>query len=138
MSKSTPSTFLTLADISAELDDAKTQLNYWSAMIGNVCSQCPQPSEVIVIGTHTDKIKDKAKLGRLHSELCCHADKALKKTKQHFAGFIGLNITDYRSADMTRFINQLVKTNEVVRKCCPAISLNCHLLYALLKGNGAF
>ena len=133
LSQSTPSTFLTLADISAEPDDVKTQLNYWSAMIGNVCSKCPQPSEVIVIGTHTDKIKDKAKLGRLHTELCHHADEALKKTKQHFAGFIGLNIKDYLSADMRHFINQLMETNEVVRKRCPAISLSCHVLYALLK-----
>ena len=133
LSQSTPSTFLTLADISAEPDDVKTQLNYWSAMIGNVCSKCPQPSEVIVIGTHKDKIQDNAKLDMLCSLLCSHADEALIKTKQHFARFMGLNVTDYQSADMSRFIDQLLDANESVRKRCPAISLSCHVLYALLK-----
>ena len=133
LSQTTPSTFLTLADISAEPDDVKTQLNYWSAMIGNVCSKCPQPSEVIVIGTHTDKVKDKAELESLCRLLCLQAPEYVNKTKQHFAGFIGLNVTDYRSADMSRFINQLLETNESVRKRCPAISLSCHVLYALLK-----
>ena len=133
LSQSTPSTFLTLADISAEPDDVKTQLNYWSCMIGNVCSKCTQPSEVIVIGTHTDKIQDKAKLDSLCSLLCRHADEALNKTKQHFAGFMGLNVTDYQNADVQRFINQLLDANKSVRKRCPAISLNCHVLYALLK-----
>ena len=133
LSQSTPSTFLTLADISSEPEDVKTQLNYWSAMIGNVCSKCPQPSEVIVIGTHADKVKDKAQLDSLCSLLCRHADEGVNKTKQHFAGFMGLNVTDYRSADMRRFINQLLETNESVRKRCPAISLSCHVLYALLK-----
>ena len=122
-----------LADKSAEPDDVKTQLNYWSAMIGNVCSKCPQQSEVIVIGTHTDKVKDKAKLDSLCSLLCRQADEGVNKTKQHFAGFMGLNVTDYWSADMSRFINQLLKTNESVRKRCPAISLSYHVLYALLK-----
>ena len=126
LSQSTPSTFLTLADISEKPDDVKTQLNYWSAMIGNVCSKCPQPSEVIVIGTHADK-------DSLCSLLCRHADEGVNKTKQHFAGFMGLNVTDYRSADMSRFINKLLETNESVRKRCPAISLSCHVLYALLK-----
>ena len=133
LSQTTPSTFLTLADISAEPDDVKTQLNYWSAMIRNVCSKCPQPSEVIVIGTHTDKVKDKAELESLCRLLCLQAPEYVNKTKQHFAGFIGLNVTDYRSADMSRFINQLLETNESVRKRCPAISLSCHVLYALLK-----
>ena len=133
LSQSTPSTFLTLADVSAEPDDVITQLNYWSAMIGNVCSKCPQPSEVIVIGTHTDKVKDKAKLDTLCSLLCRQAHEGVNKTKQHFAGFMGLNVTDYRSADMSRFVNQLLETNESVRKRCPAISLSCHVLYALLK-----
>ena len=133
LSQSTPSTFLTLADVSAEPDDVKTHLNYWSAMIGNVCSKCPQPSEVIVIGTHTDKVKDKAKLDTLCSLLCRHADEGINKTKQLFAGFMGLNVTDYQSVDVRRFINQLLETNESVRKRCPAISLSCHVLYALLK-----
>ena len=79
------------------------------------------------------RYRTKAKLDSLCSLLCRHADEALNKTKQHFAGFMGLNVIDYRSADVKRFINQLLDANESVRKRCPAISLSCHVLYALLK-----
>ena len=132
ISQSSPSTFLLLTDISKEhIDDIKTELNYWTAMIGNVCCKCPQPSEVIVVGTHTDKL-EKAKLNIRCGLLNQSADDAVKKTKHHFAGFITLNVTNHQSAAMKSFMDLLFKTIEVVRKRCPAISLNCHLLYAFL------
>ena len=132
ISQSSPSTFLLLTDISNEhIDNVKTELNYWSAMIGNVCCKCPQPSEIIVVGTHSDQL-EKAKLNVRCGLLKNFADDAVKKTKHHLAGFITLNVTDYRSDAMKSFMDLLFKTIEVVRKRCPAISLNCHVLYAFL------
>ena len=133
ISQSTPSTFLLLTDISKEpIDSVKTELNYWSAIIGNVSHKCPQPSEVIVVGTHSDQV-GQAKLDHRLRQLTLSAKEAVEKTKHHYAGFSGLNVTDYKGAAMKAFMSLLLETIEVVRKRCPAISLSCHVLYALLK-----
>ena len=115
ISRSSPSTFLLLTDISKQsIDDIKTELNYWTAMIGNVCCKCPQPSEVIVVGTHTDKL-EKDQLNIRCGLLNQSADDAVKKTKHHFAGFIALTVTDHLSDAMKSFMDLLFKTIEVVR-----------------------
>ena len=106
------------------------QMYYWSAMISNVCHQCPQPSSVIVVGTHVDIVK-KEYLAELRESI-----KALGKDvfKMHiFEEFIGLNAIECHSDNLKNFLRFLKRINIKVGQRSPTISLTNHLMYAFLN-----
>eukprot|EP00731_Ephydatia_muelleri_P018926 Em0011g966a len=130
ISLSSPAIFLSLVDVSLSQKEIAKQLCYWSTMISSVCSECPHTSEVIVVGTHADKVN---KEGLLHrSKAIEDLAKAIFK-KQHFRGFIALDATARFSDNMKRFIDVLSKSNDTVVQHCPVISSDCHILYAFLQ-----
>ncbi|KAL5486760.1 hypothetical protein EMCRGX_G019281 [Ephydatia muelleri] len=130
ISFSSPAIFLTLVDVSLKQEEIIKQIHYWSTMISSVCSECPHPSEVIVLGTHVDKVNKK--------DLLCHTNviEDLAKTifnNQHFRGFIALDATARFSDNMKRFIGVLSESNDTVVQQSPVISTDCHILYAFLQ-----
>ena len=130
ISLSSPAVFLSLVDVSLKQEEIIEQIYYWSTMISSVCSECPHPSEVIVVGTHVDKVSKK--------DLLCHINviEDLAKTifnKQHFRGFIALDATARFSDNMKRFIGVLRESNDTVVQQSPVISTDCHILYAFLQ-----
>ena len=130
ISLTSPSTFLMLVDVSVGKDKIIKQMYYWSVMISNVCHQCHQPSSVIVVGTHIDKVK-KDYLAAL-----VVAIKKLGKDifKEHiFEEVIALNAIKCRKADLNNFLSLLNEINNKVEQRSPAISLTNHLMYAFLN-----
>eukprot|EP00731_Ephydatia_muelleri_P018669 Em0011g709a len=130
ISFSSPAIFLTLVDVSLKQEEIIKQIHYWSTMISSVCSECPHPSEVIVLGTHVDKVNKK--------DLLCHTNviEDLAKSifnNQHFRGFIALDATARFSDNMKRFIGVLSESNDTVVQQSPVISTDCHILYAFLQ-----
>ena len=130
ISLSSPATFLSLVDISLGDHEITKQLYYWSTMISNVCSKCPQPSEVIVVATHADM------LNKADQQRRCNAIEDLAKEifkNQHFAGCVALDTKDHFSDGMKRVIGLLRDSNDIVIQRCPVISTDCHILYAFLE-----
>ena len=129
ISLTSPSTFLMLVDVTVGFMGITAQMYYWSTMICNVCHECPQPSSVIVVGTHADKVK-KGYLTDLGAEI----EKLAKDMfqKHNFVQFIALNVKKYGN-DLKIFLDLLDVVNENVLKMSPAISLISHLMYAFLN-----
>ena len=130
ISLSSPAIFLSLVDVSLSQKEIAKQFYYWSTMISSVCSECPHPSEVLVVGTHADKVNQEGLLNR--SKVIEDLAKAIFK-KQHFRGFIALDATGRFSDNMKRFIDVLSESNDTVVQQCPVISTDCHILYAFLQ-----
>ena len=131
ISNTTPSIFLLLVNLLLTIKDITAQLYYWSALIGNVCSNCSQQSSIIVVGTHADCISDKGKLEFLRTQIEQVARDAIK---QHiFVQFTALNVTSFRGKVFGSFLSLLHSTIDEVRLRCPAISLTCHVMYAFLN-----
>ena len=130
ISNTTPSVFLLLVNLMLTLKEITAQLYYWSAMIGNVCSKCPQQSSIIVVGSHADYIDDK-RLESLNSEI---EQVAMNAIKQHtFVQFKALNVTSFHEKQLDSFMSLLHCIIDEVRVKCPAISLSCHVMYAFLN-----
>ena len=129
ISLTSPSTFLMLVDVSVGIVKITAQMYYWSTMISNVCHQCPQPSSVIVVGTHVDKVP-KGCLTNLGEEIKKQEKDIFQK--HTFEGFIGLNAIDFDN-DMESFLTMLYKIIGKVGQRSPAISLTNHLMYAFLN-----
>ena len=129
ISLTSPSTFLMLVDVTVGLEGITAQMYYWSAMICNVCHECPQPSSVIVVGTHADKVKK-----GILSDLGAQIEKLAKDMfeKHNFVQFTALNVKKYGN-DLKIFLDLLDGVNENVLKMSPAISLSSHLMYAFLN-----
>ena len=130
ISLSSPATFLLLVNISLGDHEITKQLYYWSTMISNVCSKCPQPSEVIVVATHSDRVN------KADQQRHCNAIEDLAKEifkNQHFAGCVDLDTKDHFSDGMKRVIDLLRDSNDIVIQRCPVISTDCHILYAFLE-----
>eukprot|EP00731_Ephydatia_muelleri_P001875 Em0001g1875a len=131
ISNTTPSIFLLLFNLLLTIKDITAQLYYWSALIGNVCSNCSQQSSIIVVGTHADCISDEGKLEFLRTQIEQVARDAIK---QHiFVQFTALNVTSFRGKVFGSFLSLLHGTIDEVRLRCPAISLTCHVMYAFLN-----
>ena len=132
ISISSPSTFLMLVDISAStIMEITAQMYYWLAMINNVCHKCPQPSSVIVVGTHADMVKIDYEMA-VSEEINKSAQMKRFFKKHIFEQFIALNITDH-SDSLKSFLSLLDWVNEKVQKRSPAISVSNHLMYAFLS-----
>ena len=130
ISFSSPAIFLTLVDVSLKQEEIIKQIHYWSTMISSVCSECPHPSEVIVVGTHVDKVQKKDLLCRTN----IIEDLAITIfNNQHYRGFIALDATARFSDNMKRFIGVLSESNDTVVQQSPVISTDCHILYAFLQ-----
>ena len=99
-------------------------------MIGNVCNKCPQQSSIIVVGTHADQLEDQKKIDLLRKQLSKIALRAMKQLT--FIQFTALNVTSF-SKELYDFMSLLHNIIDDVRMKCPAISLNCHLMYAFLN-----
>ncbi|KAL5486759.1 hypothetical protein EMCRGX_G019280 [Ephydatia muelleri] len=119
-----------MADVSLKQEEIIKQIHYWSTMISSVCSKCPHPSEVIVMGTHVDKVQKKDLLCRTN----IIEDLAITIfNNQHYRGFIALDATARFSDNMKRFIGVLSESNDTVVQQSPVISTDCHILYAFLQ-----
>ena len=130
ISKTTPSVFLLLVNLLLSLEAIIEQIYYWSAMIGNVCHNCCQQSSIIVVGTHADCVKGRNKLEHLHSQIERLACDAIKKLT--FVQFIVLDVTS-SNKELDSFITLLHRIIDDIRMKCPAMSLNCHVMYAFLN-----
>ena len=130
ISLTSPSTFLMLVDVSVSIVRITAQMYCWCAMISNVCHQCPQPSSVIVVGTHVDMVKKDylTELGEKIKEL----GKDIFR-KHIFEEFIALNAIECRGDSLNSFFSLLNRINNEVGKRSPAISLTNHLMYAFLN-----
>ena len=130
ISLTSPSTFLMLVDVSVgTIEEIIAQMYYWSAMISNVCHKCPQPSSIIVVGTHADMVKMDYVMA-LGEEIKKLAKGIFKK--HTFEQFIALNVTEHGD-DLKNFLSLLDVVNDNVRQRSPAISLSNHLMYAFLN-----
>ena len=130
ISLTSPSTFLMLVDVSVgTIEGIIAQMYYWLAMISNVCHKCPQPSSIIVVGTHADTVKMDyvIALGNKINNLA----KGIFK-KHTFEQFIALNVTKHGDG-LKNFLSLLGGVNDNVRQRSPAISLSNHLMYAFLN-----
>ena len=129
ISLTSPSTFLMLVDVSVgTIEGIIAQMYNWSTMISNVCHKCPQPSSIMVVGTHADMVKMDCIMA-LREEINKLAKNIFKK--HTFEQFIALNVTE-QGDDLKSFLSLLDGVNDNVQQRSPAISLSNHLMYAFL------
>ena len=120
-----------LVDISVgSIVGITAQMYYWSVMISNVCHKCPEPSSVVVVGTHVDLVQKGylTELGEKIKELGKDIFKDLI-----FEEFVPLNAIECPHHSLNSFHSLLNGINNKVRQRSPAISLTNHLMYAFLN-----
>ena len=131
ISNTTPSVFLLLVNLLLTLKEITAQVYYWSAMIGNVCSKCPQQSSIIMVGTHADCVADK----RYLEHLSIVVEKVARNATTHhiFVQFTALNVTSFTAIHLSNLMSRLYDIINDFRVKYPAISLSCHVMYAFFN-----
>ena len=130
ISLNSPAIFLLLQDIRKDSEAITKELYYWSTMMDGVCHKCPQPSQVIVVGTHADLLTPQERSRKL-SYLQSVAKTAI--VHQKLVKVVSLNLTKMYRDEMDQLMSLLHETNKEVLSMCPSISMMCHMILAFLK-----
>ena len=130
ISLNSPAIFLLLQDLRKHSEVITKELYFWSTMMDGVCLKCPEPSRVIVVGTHGDLLAPQEGTRKLnHLQLV--AERAI--VHQKLVKVLSVNLTKLYKEGMDQFMSLLHETNKEVISMCPSISMMCHLILAFLK-----
>ena len=130
ISLNSPAIFLLLQDLRKDSEAITKEFYYWSTMMDGVCHKCPQPSQVIVVGTHADQLSAKDRARKL-SHLQSVANAAI--AHQKLVKVVSLDLTKMYRDEMDQLMSLLHETNKEVISMCPSISMMCHMILAFLK-----
>ena len=95
-----------------------------------VCHKCPQPSSVIVVGSHADLLTPQ-KVTRKMNYLQSVAMAAIRHQK--LVKVVSLNLKNMYKDEMDQLMSLLHETNKEVVSRCPSISMMCHMILAFFK-----
>ena len=130
ISLNSPAIFLLLQDLRKDSEAITKELYYWSTMMDGVCHRCPQPSSVIVVGTHGDLLAPQEVVRKMN-----HLQSVAKAViiHQKLVKVISLNLTKMYTGEMGQLMSLLHETNKEVISRCPSISMMCHMILAFFK-----
>ena len=130
ISLNSPAIFLLLQDLRKDTEAITKELYYWSTMMDGVCHKCPEPSSVIVVGSHADLLAPQERARKLN-----HLQSVAKTAIVHqkLVKVVSLNLTKMYGDKMDQLMSLLHETNKEVLSMCPSISMMCHMILAFLK-----
>ena len=127
---STPPAFIVVVNLCESEEKISQTLRYWWSFIDNHASCSSAPPEVILVGSHADRVKSTG--GSVQQTLTQMTD-ILKQLPAsfHFAGQVALDCRDPASRKLQHFCS-LVNQSCTVLRVTADVDLRCHVLYAFL------
>ena len=127
---STPPAFVIVVNLSESEEKISQTLRYWWSFIDNHAARCSAPPQVILVGSHADRVKS---AGKSVKEKMTHISVLLKKLPAafHFAGQVALDSRDPASRELQHFCSLVNQSCTVLRERAD-VDLRCHVLYAFL------
>ena len=124
---STPPAFIIVVNMSESEEKISETLRYWWSFINNLAARGSAPPQVILVGSHADKVKARHKsVKEMMSQMS-----ALLKSSFQFAGQVGLDCRDIASSELRLFCSLVNKACVKLRQTAD-VALHCHVLYAFL------
>ena len=120
-----PAVFIILIKLT---DDIEKQLYYWAGFLENVGSRMSKKSQVIVVGSHTDR-----KRAGNGINLIKRID--IQRIIEHheYKGFVAVDCRNKNGVGFDQFVMCLSESIKAVVNTSDSISFYCHVLYAFLK-----
>ena len=127
---STPPAFIIVVNISESEEKISETLRYWWSFINNHAARASAPPQVILVGSHADKVK--ARGGNVQEKMS-QMSSLLKRlpTSFCFAGQVALDCRDPASSKLSIFCS-LVNCSCFELRQTADVDLRCHVLYAFL------
>ena len=127
---STPPAFIVVVNLCESEEKISQTLRYWWSFIDNHASRSSAPPQVILVGSHADRVKSTG--GSVQQTLTQMTD-ILKQLPAsfHFAGQVALDCRDPASRKLQHFCS-LVNQSCTVLRVTADVDLRCHVLYAFL------
>ena len=127
---STPPAFIVVVNLSESEEKISQTLRYWWSFIDNHASQSSAPPQVILVGSHADRVKS---TGESVQEKMTQLSALLKKlpVSFHFGGQVALDSRDPASKEIRLFCSLVNQSCTVLRQTAD-VDLRCHVLYAFL------
>jgi len=127
---STPPAFIVVVNMSESEEKIIETLCYWWSFINNHAARASKPPQVILVGSHADKVKAKGESVR---EKMFQVSAFLKRfpASFYFAGQVALDCRDPASRKLLRFCS-LVNNSCCELRRTADVDLHCHVLYAFL------
>ena len=127
---STPPAFIVVVNLCESEEKISQTLRYWWSFIDNHAARSSAPPEVILVGSHADRVKSTG--GSVQQTLTQMTD-ILKQLPAsfHFAGQVALDCRDPASRKLQHFCS-LVNQSCTVLRVTADVDLRCHVLYAFL------
>ena len=127
---STPPAFIIVVNMSESEEKISETLRYWWSFINNHAAQASAPPQVILVGSHADKVKAR---GGSVQENMSQVSALLKclPTSFYFAGQVALDCRDPASSELRLFCSLVNKACVELRKTAD-VDLHCHVLYSFL------
>ena len=127
---STPPAFIIVVNMSESEEKISETLRYWWSFINNHAARASAPPQVILVGSHADKVK--ARGGNVKEKMS-QVSTLLKRlpTSFYFAGQIALDCRDPASRKLQLFCSLVNKSCCELRRTAD-VDLRCHVLYAFL------
>ena len=127
---STPPAFIVVVNMSESEVKISETLRYWWSFINNHAARASAPPQVILVGSHADKVK--ARGGRVQEKMS-QVSAFLRRlpTSFYFAGQVALDCRDPASRELQLFRSLVNKSCCELRQTAD-VDLHCHVLYAFL------
>ena len=125
-----PAVFVVVNKLTEPEDAIKKNLYYWLNFIKNVNTKLSKQSQVIIVGSHVDKLQ--------FSDVT-YIEQFIKQTVKHgirrqiFKGYVALDCRSPGGKDVSLFNSLLSESCGDVVDCSDTISYYCHVLYSFLN-----
>ena len=125
-----PAVFVVVNKLTESEDVIEKNLYYWLNFIENVNTKLSKQSQVIIVGSHVDKLQ----FGDV-----THIEQFIKRTVKHgirgqiFKGYVALDCRSPCGNDVSLFTSLLSESCNDVVDCSDTISYYCHVLYSFLN-----
>ncbi|XP_019853493.1 PREDICTED: uncharacterized protein LOC109582886 [Amphimedon queenslandica] len=120
--------FVLLINLSKSVEEVKQQLLYWLNLLQNQSYQLPQPSPVIIIGSHEDEAKNKTDKIKIINNFFASED----YPSLRIARFVPMDCRVLSSKRLTDLQDCFSTTCSEIVSLAPKVSLLCHGLYDYL------
>ena len=127
---STPPAFIIVVNMSESEEKISETLRYWWSFVNNHAARASAPPQVILVGSHADKVK--ARGGRVQQKMS-QVSALLKRlpTSFRFAGQVAIDCRDTASSQLRLFCTLVNNSCAELRQTAD-VDLRCHVLYAFL------
>lgn len=124
-----PAVFAIVVNLTSSNESIENEIYYWLNFIESACVGLSKPSEVLVVGSHVDKISSiDAHCGHLIEDIVKNSIQ-----KQHWNGFIQAECHRPEGIGILDLMHMLAKCCNECYRASDSISYYCHVLFSFLS-----